>query len=80
MTVTFVAGFTLAGGLESDDGPNKGTAILLKRAAFRAFVISDVLAFICSAGAIFIYFSMADINIDEKNELGSFKFFQGFII
>ncbi|KAK6785343.1 hypothetical protein RDI58_018798 [Solanum bulbocastanum] len=62
MTVTFAAGFTLPGGLDSNDGPNKGMAILLKRAAFRAFVISDVLAFSCSAGAIFIYFFMADMD------------------
>ncbi|KAL3364348.1 hypothetical protein AABB24_013214 [Solanum stoloniferum] len=68
MTVTFAAGFTLPGGLDSDDGPNTGMAILLKRAAFRAFVISDVLAFSCSVGALFIYFFMADMDVDYDEE------------
>ncbi|WMV39566.1 hypothetical protein MTR67_032951 [Solanum verrucosum] len=68
MTVTFAAGFTLPGGLDSNDGPNRGIAILLKRAAFRAFVISDVLAFSCSAGAIFLYFFMADMGTDNQEE------------
>ncbi|KAG5597378.1 hypothetical protein H5410_038610 [Solanum commersonii] len=63
MTVTFAAGFTLPGGLYNDDSPNKGMAILLRKAAFRAFVISDVLAFSFSAGAIFIYFFMADSDV-----------------
>ncbi|KAG5597376.1 hypothetical protein H5410_038608 [Solanum commersonii] len=69
MTVTFAAGFTLPGGLDSDDGPNRGMAILLKRAAFRVFVISDVLAFSCSGGALFIYFFMADMDVDYDEEL-----------
>ncbi|TMW85391.1 hypothetical protein EJD97_023238 [Solanum chilense] len=68
MTVTFAAGFTLPGGLYNDDSPNKGMAILLRKTAFRAFVISDVLAFAFSAGAIFIYFFMADCDVDEDEE------------
>ncbi|WMV39576.1 hypothetical protein MTR67_032961 [Solanum verrucosum] len=78
MTVTFAAGFTLPGGLYSDDSPNKGMAILLKRAAFRAFVISDVLAFSCSAGAIFIYFFLAnmDTEYDEEPKRDWFKSFR----
>ncbi|PHU01307.1 hypothetical protein BC332_31094 [Capsicum chinense] len=57
VTVTFAAGFTLPGGFESDDNsPNKGMAILIRKSAFRAFVITDAIAFACSAGAIFSYF------------------------
>ncbi|KAM3268568.1 hypothetical protein P3S67_031509 [Capsicum chacoense] len=60
VTVTFAAGFTLPGGFESDDNsPNKGMAVLIKKTAFRAFVITDAIAFACSAGAIFSYFYMA---------------------
>ncbi|PHT49042.1 hypothetical protein CQW23_13250 [Capsicum baccatum] len=63
MTVTFAAGITLPGGFESDsDSPNQGMAILIRKTAFRAFVVSDTIAFTCSAVAIFIYFFMADIN------------------
>ncbi|XP_049386867.1 protein ACCELERATED CELL DEATH 6-like [Solanum stenotomum] len=68
MTVTFAAGFTLPGGLYNDDSPNKGMAILLRKTVFRAFVISDVLTFAFSAGAIFIYFLMADCDVDEDEE------------
>ncbi|KAF3660089.1 hypothetical protein FXO37_13665 [Capsicum annuum] len=60
VTVTFAAGFTLPGGFESDDNsPNKGMAILIRKSAFRAFVLPDAIAFACSAGAIFSYFYMA---------------------
>ncbi|XP_049386870.1 ankyrin repeat-containing protein ITN1-like [Solanum stenotomum] len=63
MTVAFAAGFTLPGGLDSDDGPNKGMSILLKKTAFRVFVISDVLAFTCAAAAIYIYSTMANSDV-----------------
>ncbi|KAM3268261.1 hypothetical protein P3S67_031202 [Capsicum chacoense] len=60
MTVTFAAGITLPGGFESDpDSHNQGMAIQTRKAAFRAFVVSDAIAFTFSAGAIFMYFLMA---------------------
>ncbi|KAH0744966.1 hypothetical protein KY290_032959 [Solanum tuberosum] len=60
VTVTFAAGFTLPGGFESDpSGPYKGLAILARNTAFRAFVVSDAIAFTCSAGAVFSYFFIA---------------------
>ncbi|MCD7459337.1 hypothetical protein HAX54_040664 [Datura stramonium] len=60
MTVTFTTGFTLPGGFDSDtDSPNKGMAILLRRTAFRAFVVTDAIAFTSSAVAVFTYFAMA---------------------
>ncbi|MCD9643867.1 hypothetical protein HAX54_031719 [Datura stramonium] len=80
MTVTFAAGFTLPGGLDSELGPNKGMAVLLRKTAFRAFVVSDVIAFACSAGAIFVYFFMADSDVDieedddKENQMAGFAF------
>ncbi|PHU18697.1 hypothetical protein BC332_14392 [Capsicum chinense] len=69
MTVTFAAGITLPGGFESDpNSPNQGMAILIRKTAFRAFVVSDAIAFTFSAVAIFIYFSMADISIDPQHK------------
>ncbi|KAM3345497.1 hypothetical protein P3S68_025206 [Capsicum galapagoense] len=69
MTVTFAAGITLPGGFESDtNSPNQGMAILIRKTAFRAFVVSDAIAFTFSAVAIFIYFSMADISIDPRHK------------
>ncbi|XP_060184979.1 ankyrin repeat-containing protein At5g02620-like [Lycium barbarum] len=57
MTIAFAAGFTIPGGYDDDDGPNKGTAILARKAAFKVFVVADTLAMICSASAIFLHFT-----------------------
>ena len=48
ITASFAAGFTIPGGYESNDGPRKGTEILAKKAAFMAFVTTDVLAMMFS--------------------------------
>ncbi|PVH64975.1 hypothetical protein PAHAL_2G395300 [Panicum hallii] len=47
-TVAFAAAFTVPGGFIADDHPNAGTAILARKFAFRAFVVSDTMAFVCS--------------------------------
>ncbi|PVH64972.1 hypothetical protein PAHAL_2G394800 [Panicum hallii] len=47
-TVTFAAAFTVPGGYVADDHPRAGTAVLARRFAFRAFVASDAMAFLCS--------------------------------
>ncbi|KAH0650493.1 hypothetical protein KY284_030405 [Solanum tuberosum] len=70
MTVTFTAGLTLPGGFESDtNSPNKGMAILLRRTAFRAFAVSNAIAFACSSGAVFAYFAMAANAISAVTKL-----------
>ncbi|KAH9682281.1 ANK REP REGION domain-containing protein [Citrus sinensis] len=60
-TVTFAAAFTLPGGYKSDteDGPNRGTAILSKNAAFQVFVISDAIAMVLSLSAVFVHFILS---------------------
>ncbi|XP_055811465.1 protein ACCELERATED CELL DEATH 6-like [Solanum dulcamara] len=59
MTVTFTAGFTLPGGFDSDSvSLDKGMAILLRSRAFGAFVVTNAIAFTCSAAAVFTYFAM----------------------
>ncbi|KAM3236620.1 hypothetical protein P3L10_016657 [Capsicum annuum] len=69
MTITFAAGITLPGGFESDpDSPNKGMAILIRKTTFRAFVVSDAIAFTFSAVSIFIYFIMASVVPKPENE------------
>jgi hypothetical protein len=47
-TVAFAAAFTVPGGFVADDHAHAGTAILARRFAFRAFVVSDTIAFLCS--------------------------------
>jgi cytochrome bd-type quinol oxidase subunit 2 len=61
-TVTFAAAFTLPGGYKNDQGPNEGTAILVKKAAFIVFVISDAMSMVLSILAVFIHFLTAFIQ------------------
>ncbi|KAM3268231.1 hypothetical protein P3S67_031172 [Capsicum chacoense] len=69
MTVTFAAGITLPGGFESDpDSHNQGMAILIRKTSFRAFVVSDAIAFTFSAVSIFIYFLMANISTGPQQK------------
>ncbi|KAM3268283.1 hypothetical protein P3S67_031224 [Capsicum chacoense] len=71
VTVTFAAGFTLPGGFENDlNSSNKGMAILIRETAFRAFVVSDTIAFACSACAVFSYFYIA-ISVATAKKLKS---------
>ena len=54
-TVTFASAFTLPGGYyqSASDGGVPGTPILAGSYAFRAFILADALAFICSCLATF---------------------------
>nr|BAD32118.1 hypothetical protein [Oryza sativa Japonica Group] len=62
-TVAFAAAFTVPGGFIADDRPHAGTAILASRFAFRAFVVTDTMAFLCSivATSFLIYGSAKEI-------------------
>ncbi|XP_027158328.1 ankyrin repeat-containing protein At5g02620-like [Coffea eugenioides] len=51
-TVTFTAGFTIPGGYNDSDSPNKGLAVLGNKAIFITFVISDSLAIMISVHAV----------------------------
>ena len=59
-TVTFAAGFTLPGGYNGDDG----MAILTRKTAFRAFVVTDTIALVLSVSAVFLHFFMT-VHNDE---------------
>ncbi|KAL6606468.1 hypothetical protein ACP70R_042121 [Stipagrostis hirtigluma subsp. patula] len=54
-TVSFASAFSLPGGYHqsADDGGIPGTPVLARSYAFGAFVVADVLAFICSSLATF---------------------------
>lgn len=68
VTVTFAAGLTLPGGFDNDpNSTNKGTAILLRKPAFCAFVVTDVIAFACSTGTMLIYYAMTDVRLGKQN-------------
>lgn len=66
-TETFAAGFTVPGGYDGNPGPSQGMAILTREAAFKAFIVIDTTALICSMSAIFIiYFVAADLENNYK--------------
>ncbi|CAK7349929.1 unnamed protein product [Dovyalis caffra] len=72
-TVTFAAAFTLPGGYKNEQGPNEGTAILTKKAAFIAFLISDTIAMVLSLSAVFIHFFLPFLrarNKTDKDKIG----------
>ncbi|KAI3424510.1 ANK_REP_REGION domain-containing protein, partial [Psidium guajava] len=60
-TVTFAASFTMPGGY-NNDGPDQGMAVLAGRAAFKAFVISNVTAFGFSILALFLQFDTCFVS------------------
>ena len=51
-TATFAAAFTIPGGSDTNETSTKGTPVLLKKAAFQAFIISNTLAFACSCSVL----------------------------
>ncbi|CAK7349941.1 unnamed protein product [Dovyalis caffra] len=66
-TVTFAVAFTLPGGYKNEQGPAQGTAILSKKAAFIAFVISDTMSMVLSLSAVFIHFFMSPFRPSVRN-------------
>ncbi|XP_019193330.1 PREDICTED: protein ACCELERATED CELL DEATH 6-like [Ipomoea nil] len=58
-TITFAAAFAVPGSYETEAQP-KGAPILLKNAAFQAFLVTNTVAFVCSLAAIFAYIVMVE--------------------
>ncbi|XP_031275935.1 ankyrin repeat-containing protein At2g01680-like [Pistacia vera] len=55
-TVTFTAALTMPGGYKSETGTDQGTALLSKKAAFKAFIITDAMAMVFSLLAVSLHF------------------------
>ncbi|XP_018721080.2 protein ACCELERATED CELL DEATH 6 [Eucalyptus grandis] len=60
-TVTFAAGFAIPGGFVESSQPNPGTATMLKRGMFQAFVICNTIA-MYSAICVVVMLPWADLN------------------
>lgn len=54
-TVTFAAIFTLPGGYTTDKGPDQGSPILINSAAFKVFVVADIISLVLSIFAVFFH-------------------------
>lgn len=57
-TAKFSAAFTLSRGYRGDEGPNPGSAILTRKAAFQAFVIAGTIAMVLPSSAVFFNLSL----------------------
>ncbi|XAR49029.1 hypothetical protein NMG60_11032051 [Bertholletia excelsa] len=68
-TVAFAAGFTVPGGYNGNEGPEQGMAILARKAAFKAFLITDIIALISSTFALFLYLYSSHMTLANWNIL-----------
>ncbi|XP_074362239.1 protein ACCELERATED CELL DEATH 6-like [Apium graveolens] len=55
-TVALTAGFSMPGGFNGNEGPTQGSPILLRKAAFRTFIVTDAVALLSSISSLFLYF------------------------
>ncbi|KAK5837498.1 ankyrin repeat-containing protein ITN1-like [Gossypium arboreum] len=69
-TVAFAAAITVPGGLQSEKGSEQGTPLLIDEAAFKAFVVTNAMAFIFSVSALTTHFGVLD------NLLSRFSFWR----
>ncbi|XWS57712.1 hypothetical protein CRYUN_Cryun09bG0197200 [Craigia yunnanensis] len=69
-TVTFQAAFTVPGGYKQD-GPAEGTAQFVQKAAFRAFVIFNTIAFIFSIATVYIQFATSKFSYCLRSRYAS---------
>ncbi|XP_019192904.1 PREDICTED: protein ACCELERATED CELL DEATH 6-like [Ipomoea nil] len=66
-TVTFAAGITLPGGYNNTVGETtQGMAILLGKSAFKAFVITNAIGFVCSIASLTGYIRLVGEASDTK--------------
>lgn len=66
-TVTFAAGFTVPGGYQGEKGPEQGSAVLSKNAAFRAFVITNTLALCMSSSSVLMHLLCIDAHKAKRD-------------
>ncbi|KAH1040654.1 hypothetical protein J1N35_042397 [Gossypium stocksii] len=66
-TVAFTAAITVPGGLKSEKGSEQGTPFLIHEAAFKAFVVTNAMAFIFSVSALTTHFGVLDILLSQFN-------------
>ncbi|KAA3463434.1 ankyrin repeat-containing protein [Gossypium australe] len=69
-TVAFAAAITVPGGLQSEKGSEQGTPLLIDETAFKAFVVTNAMAFIFSVSALTTHFGVLD------NLLSQFSFWR----
>ncbi|KAF7112968.1 hypothetical protein RHSIM_RhsimUnG0174500 [Rhododendron simsii] len=66
-TITFAAAFAIPGGYDGNQGRDQGMAALARAAAFKAFLITNTIAMVCSVTSVFLCL-VALINYAEGEE------------
>ncbi|MBA0729088.1 hypothetical protein Golax_020348, partial [Gossypium laxum] len=64
-TITFAAAKTVPGGLQTEKGSERGTPLLIDEAAFKAFVVTNAMAFILSVSALSIHFEIVNLLLSK---------------
>ncbi|MFQ6648914.1 hypothetical protein Gotur_020925 [Gossypium turneri] len=64
-TITFAAAITVPGGLQTEKGSERGTPLLIDEAAFKAFVVTNAMAFILSVSALSIHFEIVNLLLSK---------------
>ncbi|XP_071700657.1 protein ACCELERATED CELL DEATH 6-like [Rutidosis leptorrhynchoides] len=54
-TATFAGIYSVPGGFDSNEGSNQGNPILLRKAAYKAFIVTNTIAFSCSCSILIGY-------------------------
>ncbi|KAI7981788.1 hypothetical protein LOK49_Contig14G00020 [Camellia lanceoleosa] len=67
-TVIFATGFIMPSGYDGNQGPEQGMPVLLRAAAFLAFVITNTIAMICSISTGFLCSSTSFYNEVKAQE------------
>ncbi|KAG5554507.1 hypothetical protein RHGRI_012151 [Rhododendron griersonianum] len=67
-TITFAAAFTIPGGYDGNQGRDQGMAILARESAFKAFVITNTIAMLCSVTSIFMCLTAVGYSFSGKEE------------
>ncbi|XP_019188650.1 PREDICTED: protein ACCELERATED CELL DEATH 6-like [Ipomoea nil] len=60
VTVTFAAGMTVPGGYNDNQGERQGMPILLRKSAFKAFVVTNAIGFVCSVSSLIGYITLVE--------------------
>ncbi|XP_068312585.1 ankyrin repeat-containing protein At5g02620-like [Pyrus communis] len=67
-TVTFAAAFTMPGGYINDEGHDQGSAVLVRNAAFRTFVVADTISMMLSSISVLLHLSVVTAKNQQKKE------------
>ncbi|KAI8561156.1 hypothetical protein RHMOL_Rhmol04G0315600 [Rhododendron molle] len=65
-TITFAAAFAIPGGYDRNQGRDQGMAVLARAAAFKAILIINTIAMVCSVTSVFL--CLVALNYAEGEE------------